>query len=308
MGNFKVAGIPLVAYFVAMTLLGEVASDRILFLLPLSTKSHKNFFDPLISSLAKRGHKVTVLTNERSLDERWRNNLTVTELAPVSSQELMKGFPNPFEYKKNGKSMAFPFHFVISGCHKVIQSEIFQNLMIVNSPQRNFDLIIVDSFLSNCFDGFIHKSGVPFILATTTPAPSYISERVGNFLPPSIIPVISFDGYGENNGEMSFVGRLRNFMHFCIAKVYVQWKIIPTLEKVYREYLGDETPGIFEIEQGAKMIFTNSHYSMNFPRPMLPAIVELGGIHCRKPAKLKNTVSHTLRTKNRQLVNTKSIF
>lgn len=277
-----------------LTLLAPVSSERILFLLPLASRSHKIFFEPLIQALAERKHDLTILTSERTEQPPWTNASGVVELVPLASEELIKGYPDVFENRKSGKSnMAFPFQFVINGCHQVIQSEVFQRVMQSQSPsatEKPFDLMIVDSFLSNCLDGFIYKSGVPFILVTTMPAPSYISERVGNFLPPSIIPVLSFRGYEESNGQMSFVARLRNFLHFMLARLYVNHVMVPSLEKVYREYLGDDLPGIFEIEEGAQMIFMNSHYSMNFPRPLVPAIAEVGGLHCRRSKPIMNPV------------------
>lgn len=283
----------LAVFFIISESVLRVSSEKILFLLPLSTKSHKIFFEPLITNLAERGHDVTVLTTEKTIRLPKTCNATVQEYVPLTSKQLMQGFPDPFETKMNSKnSMSFPLQFVVEGCHKVIQSDIFQQAMAAKS----FDLIIVDSFLSNCLDGFIHKSGIPFILVTTMPAPSYISERVGNFLPPSFIPVMSFRGYSEHDGEMNFWGRLRNFVHFLLARMYVNFVILPNLEKVYREYLGDDAPGIPEIEAQSKLILMNSHYSMNFPRPLLPAVVEVGGIHCRRPRSITNPVSYALNT------------
>lgn len=278
----------LIVFFIISESVSSVSSEKILFLLPLSTKSHKIFFEPLITTLAERGHEVIVLTTEKTIRLPRSKNLTVQEYVPLTGEELMQGFPDPFEIKMKSKnSMSFPLRFVVEGCHKVIQSDIFQQAMSVKS----FDLIIVDSFLSNCLDGFIYKSRVPFILVTTMPAPSYISERVGNFLPPSFIPVLSFRGYSEHGGEMNFWGRLRNFGHFLLARLYVNFVILPNLEKVYREYLGDDAPGIPEIEAQSKLILMNSHYSMNFPRPLLPTVVEVGGIHCRRPRSITNPVS-----------------
>ncbi|CAL8079963.1 unnamed protein product [Orchesella dallaii] len=271
---------------ITFLLISSVLPERILFLLPLSTKSHKILIEPLINGMARKGHEVTVLTNEKT--ENVPNS--VTQLLPITSTEFLADYPDPFENKRRGGGATFPIQFIVEGCHKVIQNKTFQSILMEAEGLTQFDLIVMDGFLSNCLDGFVHASKVPFIIVTSMPAPSYVSERAGNFLPPSIIPVLSFRGYNQPDGGMNFGERLKNFVHFLLARIYMNFLVLPKLEQVYRDYLGNDYPGIKEIEEGASMIFMNSHFSMNLPRPLLPAVVEIGGMHCREPKPLKSDV------------------
>jgi MGT family glycosyltransferase len=45
--------------------------------------------------------------------------------------------------------------------------------------------------------------------------------------------------------------------------------------------LGEDIPGLAELESDFSMMLVNSHFSINHPRPTMPDVVEIGGVHCR---------------------------
>jgi UDP:flavonoid glycosyltransferase YjiC (YdhE family) len=56
----------------------------------------------------------------------------------------------------------------------------------------------------------------------------------------------------------------------------------PKMEQIYREKLGDPNlPSVNQILSNASLILSNSHFSLSPPKPFLPEIVEVGGMHCR---------------------------
>lgn len=80
--------------------------------------------------------------------------------------------------------------------------------------------------------------------------------------------------------------RVANFIMFLGAKLYVNLKMMPQFESVYRFHLGEELPGFKEILRNASLIFTNTHVSVNHLRPSFVNVVEIGGVHCREGTKL----------------------
>ncbi|ODM91121.1 UDP-glucuronosyltransferase 3A1 [Orchesella cincta] len=59
-------------------------------------------------------------------------------------------------------------------------------------------------------------------------------------------------------------------------------------EELYRKYLpnGNQLPGLEEIMANSSLLFSNSHFTINYPRPLLPDVIEVGGMHTRPAGKL----------------------
>jgi len=51
------------------------------------------------------------------------------------------------------------------------------------------------------------------------------------------------------------------------------------------KHLGIEIPPLADIAKRGNLILVNSHFSLTKARPLVPAVVEVGGIHIDKPAK-----------------------
>ena len=160
-------------------------------------------------------------------------------------------------------------------CDRIYENPEFQDFI-----NQKYDLVIMNGFINNCFDGVIYKIGAPHILITTMAAPTFITEFTGNYLPSSFVPIPFFD-FSDN---MSFKDRLLNglinWLLRGIFEVYGRGKY----EGSYRKHLGQDIPGIQEIHRNVSLLFMNSHFSLTYPRPNLPDNVEVGGMHCR-PAK-----------------------
>jgi glucuronosyltransferase len=109
-----------------------------------------------------------------------------------------------------------------------------------------------------------------------------VAEPLGNFLPPSIVPLTITD----LSDKMTFGQRSKNFLYYVLAKVFVKRNMMPEFESVYRDHLGDNIPSYSEILSNASMIFANGHFAVNSVRPSLPDLVDIGGIHCRQGKKL----------------------
>ncbi|KAJ4434827.1 hypothetical protein ANN_23398 [Periplaneta americana] len=58
------------------------------------------------------------------------------------------------------------------------------------------------------------------------------------------------------------------------------------MDKLARKYLGDDIPSITELKKNTSLIMANSHFSLNTPRPTIPAFVEVGGLHLKTDGKL----------------------
>ncbi|CAG7833891.1 unnamed protein product [Allacma fusca] len=246
-------------------IVGSLA-ENILFLLPIASKSHKNVFDPLIKALANKGHKITVASPVAPT----KPHPNIHEIVPIPLEELFQQAADPFEERRNKLGSRLNFTLLIESCEKAHLNEEFISLQ-----QKQFDLVFLNGIVNDCFTGLIYKIGAPFAMLTTLATPSVVAESTGVRLPPSFVPGI----LTSNTDEMNFRERLTNtfmehFMRFFMTRNN------PAMEATYRKFLGEDVPGIPAIKGNVSMIFSNSYFPLNFPRPLMPDIVEIGGMHC----------------------------
>jgi glucuronosyltransferase len=96
-----------------------------------------------------------------------------------------------------------------------------------------------------------------------------------SFVPSAMLPF---------RDEMTFMERLINFFINNILVLVMPLAMGGKSEAVYRKELGEDLPSLAELQRNASMMFTNSHFTQTFPRPLLPDVIEIGGMHCQ-PAK-----------------------
>ena len=267
------SGTKLLGLILTFAALSTVSGGNILMLLAQASQSHKNVFQPLVEALSERNHTITIVSPYMGKPRK-----NVREIVPNNMAETSKkAMGNAFEVRKKGMVGLFAgFQFVYDACEETFQNSEFRAL-----ERERFDLIFVDAFLNDCQYGWIHKTQVPFVLMVTAAAPSYITQAVGNRLPPSFIPIAltPFSDHIMNLGE-----RIINVFAILIWDLLQEFYFGSKYEPIYRKHLGEDLPSTFEIMQNTSMVFANSHFALTFPRPHLPDVVEVGGMHCR-PAK-----------------------
>lgn len=73
------------------------------------------------------------------------------------------------------------------------------------------------------------------------------------------------------------------------------WKYLSEwpADKLLKKNFGPDTPYINDIVYNTSMVFVNGHFTLDGPRPLVPNMVEIGGIHVKEPRPLP-AVNHTL--------------
>ena len=246
-------------------ILSTVSSEKILFLYPNASPSHKNIALPIMLDLAERGHNVTVVSSFKT-----EAHPKIRDIMPFDNFEYFPGL-NFVELRRQGfwGLVMMDYNPLLGFCEKLYQHQPFMQLL-----NEKFDAVLVDVFGHECVFGFVHKLGAPLIYVSPLPAPNHITDVVGNRLPPSFIPHSNF------GHRMSLTERIINTLQATLFPLGIR-RPYPTHEAIYRKYLGEDVPGVDEILANISLILTNQHFSFNFPRPTLPDVVEIGAIHCR---------------------------
>ena len=99
--------------------------------------------------------------------------------------------------------------------------------------------------------------------------------KVGNPLPLSYIPDFNL-GY---TSRMTFWQRLENTIYGLADEINHRFFYIPMQDKIMRKFFGDDLPPLDEMVKNTSLVLVNHHYSLGYPRPNLPNMVEVGGFH-----------------------------
>nr|CAD7614079.1 unnamed protein product [Timema genevievae] len=241
-------------------------------------KSHFFVFEPLLKALAAKGHDVTVVSyfpQKKILPNYTDIDLqsSVTALKPTSGvtfEDITGG--NVFG------SARMVLDLGAQDCERIYSHPSIVKL--INSEEK-FDLVINELFNTDCYLGIANRFKSPHIALSSHALIPWANDRFGNPDNPAYIP----DLFLPLSNRMDFFERFQNTLtllyHKMIHYYISDTKGIP----VFKTYLVNSSP-LEELEKNTSLILVNTHFSLNQPRPLVPAVIEVGGIHFQQPKNL----------------------
>ncbi|XP_063915087.1 UDP-glucosyltransferase 2-like [Zophobas morio] len=276
--------LPLLALFIKSAL-----SANILVVAPLPSPSHYIWNSALAYGLVNKNHNVTVVTSDKDDSPRPKN---LHHILLEGTYEFMH---ENEEMNINEMFGSNPIHTLIEMqsmpdffCEIFLKPKSFQNLLDYPKDFK-FDLIIIDVTMGSCFYPLIHRFHYPPTIAVTPfLLPSYVAYNFGNQVNPSYLPWHSL----PYTGEMTFMERVSNFL---LVYVEVGLRYVHQYRqehKVARKYFGEDIPSMVELERHMSLILTNSDPVLDFPQPLAPNFIPVGGLHTRKAKKLPDDLQN----------------
>ncbi|XP_047109550.1 UDP-glucosyltransferase 2-like [Schistocerca piceifrons] len=123
--------------------------------------------------------------------------------------------------------------------------------------------------------GLIHRVGSPPLVGFVTfSAVASTYYALGNFMNPAYMP----DVLVGVSDHMAFWERVYNTYYYL--RLYHTWfcGVPPKQESLMREVFGTEPPSIYETERNYSLRIVGNHFSLEYPRPQLPNVVEITGL------------------------------
>ncbi|CAG2053468.1 unnamed protein product [Timema podura] len=272
--------------FISFALLTHGQSANILGVFEFNGKSHFLMFERLMKSLAERGHEVHVLSH-------------FPQKKPLPNYfdfDVSGSVPNVLDnltietVRKRNTIGALNFIWTVTRarCEAVKKHPNAQKLLNAN---QKYDLLIMESFGSECFIGLADKLKTPLVTIVTSVGMPWISQRIGNPDNPAYVPNF-FIPYGN---KMSFVERFWNTLYYIVINISNHYyNEIPTNE-LSKRYFGNDVSPIWKIaKKNTSLILVNSHFSINGIRPTVPGFIEVGGLHIHEPNPLPKDIQKFL--------------
>nr|CAD7452121.1 unnamed protein product [Timema tahoe] len=260
-----------------IALLHDGQTAKILGVFEFNGKSHFQMYEKMMKGLSERGHEVHVL-NHFPQKKPFSNYFDIDVSGSVPN--VLDNFTIDLVRTWDTKTMlSFIWDFTRTQCEVVLKHPNAQKLL---KSTEKYDLIIMESFGSECTIALAHKFKVPLVAMVSSVALPWTHHRIGNPDHPAYIPSY-FISYGS---QMSFIERFWNTLYYItINTANYYFNEIPTNELSKRIY-GNDIPPIEEIAKNTSLILVNSHFSISGPRPVVPGFVEVGGLHIEEPKAL----------------------
>ncbi|XP_014213310.1 UDP-glucuronosyltransferase 1-6-like [Copidosoma floridanum] len=261
---------------VATRLLSVCSGYRILGVFPVNAKSHNIVFEALMKGLARRGHRVDVITHF-PLQKPVKNYHEIVNL-DGSMERLVNNYSMKFVKEI---SLVDPVeNMVMLYGNRICDFMGFDEMQqLINNPPTNppYDVVIVEAFMANCYFGLGHVLKVPVVAVCSSGAYPWLVESSGNDDNPNVVPSV-FLSHGAGP-TMTLWERVKNFVsnRRDTSKFHALTGDYQT--KAMRKYLGPDVPDIREMEKSVALTLVNDHPVIFGVKPVLPTWVHIAGLH-----------------------------
>lgn len=256
---------------------GSAQGARVLAVMPTPSISHQTPIRAIALALVARGHHVTFLTTDPMQDP--PENLTEIDLSFTYKYWMV------FDVIKNLDEISPP-DFVIGFMDLManlteLQLQCPQVQQLIQSRQQ-FDLFVLEASMFQGYFGLHHAVGSPPLVGFVSLGmlPSGFAA-MGNTDIPSFSPSLAADF----SDHMNFIQRMVNSLGNVIYGYLFESRLLAAQERILRKYFGEAPPPVAETERNYSLMLVNNHFSVNYPRPYLPNVVELTGLHIQQERK-----------------------
>lgn len=151
----------------------------------------------------------------------------------------------------------------------------------VQSDSNAFDLVMVETFGQEYAVAIGHKFNAPVINL----APAMIWVSISKWLHvPSTYAYIP-DACTQSTGDMGFVARLKNTVTGLMQSHAEDHLYLPKTKHLMDTHLAyrgwQSRPPLEHMLNNVSLTLVNSHNAIGIPRPYLPGVIEVGGMHIK---------------------------
>ncbi|KAL3266342.1 hypothetical protein HHI36_010520 [Cryptolaemus montrouzieri] len=154
-------------------------------------------------------------------------------------------------------------------------------LEVIFNSNDTYDLIIVEMFNTDCLLPINHKFNVPIIGMSSCVLLPWTYMRYGIPSNPSYIPNV-FMNYPK---VLNFGQRLENTVFTWICLLIFKGRNRND-DSIASRYLNGNISHISNYVENVSLMLVNTHFSLNYARPVPPNVIEVGGVHLVPKKKL----------------------
>lgn len=261
-----------------LMLINHMSAYNILGIFLFPARSTTTTFKQMIKELTEKQHKVTIITNFalHGIEKNYQEILLGGEKYASEIQSLS----NLTEITHGRLTHYARAHTFASFTEKLC-SLLFKQQDILNLKRSNtkFDLVMVQISHSECVYQIAKLFKCPVIAVHSTLVMPWSTDRFALTNNPAYIP----NPFVPFSDKMDFLERLDNTLITLYHFMYYNYGMLAKDGKVIREHYGEtEALKLNDYKYDTCIYLVNTHYTLNLPRPLVPNVVEVGGVHIGK--------------------------
>ncbi|XP_055379736.1 UDP-glycosyltransferase UGT5-like [Condylostylus longicornis] len=275
--------------------LGEGA--RILAVFAFPGKSHFMMTKAIISELTRRGHEITLIT-AFPINEKLSNYKEIL-IEPVYDfwTDITKHFGvktifDLSELDVIGYMKILEILGVATTDHALKQPKV-QEIINASDTINKYDLLLAEQFYQEAFLPLAIKYQIPVITACTFGYANFQSQMMGVLTPWSFVP----HTFMPLDDKMTFIERIYNTVFSLYEDYFREIIYFPQQDELVKKYFSHlpiEIPSVSKMEKNISLMLLNSYIPLNTPRPAVPAMIPVGGVHILKPKPLPKDIKEFL--------------
>ncbi|XP_077983106.1 UDP-glucuronosyltransferase 2C1-like [Glandiceps talaboti] len=280
----------LLSYILVCMLLFHGVSSYKIFVVPgISVGSHYLYMSKIGEYLANAGHDVTFLLGENHNDlkktpqtqklftfEKYHTKADKSLIDKLDSMFVSKALTGQFE----AKDMMILTNGLIDDCQALLENErLFERL-----ESAKFD-IIVSNNMAFCHVLMAQKLSLPFVTVSTNRPISSMDAYYTNMPTPlSYVPAM-MSGLSD---RMDFLQRVKNFMNNLVGLTFFNLLVLPAYDDLKQIHNIKPEMGMRESLGSAELYLFAVDWALEFPRPIMPNTVFLGGLMAKESSPLSD--------------------
>lgn len=251
----------------------EVESAKILAVFPFPGKSQYIFAEQYLKELASRNHNVTVINTFGSTEV--QPNFRVIGASKI--HELMAAFGSA-DYSQTASQwtvLTMTTQFLNMLTASVLEDVAVKELL---QGKETFDLVILETVQTEALFGLAQHFNALTIGISSYGTDRHIDELMGNISPLSFNPML----LSSHTEHMSYEQRLGNVWEACVAWLHKRLVHIPSQQNLYNQYFPKASRTMDQVLDSFSLMLLGQHFSLSYPRPYLPNMIEVGGLHLKQ--------------------------
>uniref|UniRef100_A0A3Q1EUJ4 UDP-glucuronosyltransferase 1-1-like n=1 Tax=Acanthochromis polyacanthus TaxID=80966 RepID=A0A3Q1EUJ4_9TELE len=241
----------------------------------------------IAQEMGRRGHRVTVVMPEISMQMgpgKHYNTVTfpvpydqayVDSVMAKNTEALEKSAES---FMQQVQSKMSQFQAIMDAIHITAETLLFNDSIITHLAQQNFDAVLTDpmvptgSLIARKLGEFIHI----FMICVGIPC-SLDLKAAGCPSPPSYVPRFA-SGLTD---RMTFMERVFNsLVSIALFEPLLCRLIYRHFDHLAHQFLGEKV-SIAEVLSDSDIWLMRIDFTLEFPRPLMPNMVQVGGINCK---------------------------
>lgn len=139
---------------------------------------------------------------------------------------------------------------------------------------EKFDLLILDLFLTDALLGLSTVFDCPVVALSANGPHSWVIDAFGS-PPASSVPHM----YSDFTNRMNLGRRLEDAVFYFMETIFVKIYHLPQQEQLFNQVFAASKQTFDQVRKNSVAIaLVNSHFSISFPKPFLPNMIEVPGM------------------------------